>query len=171
MNSPVRFLLFVLLVIVGVKASEQLYSLVAFRDERAQVRGVRDALAESGARIVETEARLKEMRAALQAEDVALERELRSLQRYYRQARGNALPAAIYDDYSVDLARYNAHVSQRNTMLAELDGVRDGYVADLRRYDQLADSIHALAVRMGEPYYQIPSPLEAATQVPRTAPR
>src|SRR3712207_7762464 len=48
MRSPGRFLLFVFLVVAGVKLSEQAYALVAFRDERAQARVLRERLLQTG---------------------------------------------------------------------------------------------------------------------------
>lgn len=170
MSSPARFLLFVLLVVVGVKTSEQLYALVAFRDERALVREVRDQLGAAGAEVVDARARVDTLRATVEAEDRALEAELHSLKRYYRQLRGNALPADIYPAYAAELTRYNLHVSERNALSRRLEAVRGEYHAAASRYNLLADSIHGLAVRMGERYYQVPTPLEAATELGRTSP-
>ena len=63
MRSPGRFLLFVLLVIVGVKLSEQAYALVAFRDERAAARDLRARLGETGVELVQARAREDSLRA------------------------------------------------------------------------------------------------------------
>lgn len=168
MSSPARFLLFVLLVVVGVKTSEQLYALVMFRDERALVRDVRDQLGAAGAELVDARARMDSLRTVMEGEDRALEAELLSLKRYYRHARGNALPADIYPAYSAELTRYNLHVTERNAMSRRLEAARGEYHAAAGRYNRLADSIHGLAVRMGERYYQVPTPLEAATEFRRT---
>jgi hypothetical protein len=51
MKSTPRFMLLVLLAVVGVKLSEQLYRWVAFRDERQQVGELRERLLDSGAEL------------------------------------------------------------------------------------------------------------------------
>lgn len=164
MTSPARFLLFVLLVVLGVKASEQLYGYVAFRDERAQVRALRAELGGAATQLVAVRARMDSLHRAIDAEDEGLTRELGRLQWYQRQARHRQLPPGLYDEYMARLQEYNLHVESRNVIHREwqqLAGRRDGLA---HRYDSLADSIQALAVRMGQPYYQVPGPLEAAAE-------
>lgn len=164
MTSPARFLLFVLLVILGVKGSEQAYGYFAFADERAQVKTLRTRLVDTGAELVGVRGRMDTLHAAITGQDRALERELRGLQRYYRQARHRTLPADVYEAYNAERTRYNLNVDERNARFREwqaLDGRHDAMAA---RYTTLADSIHAIAVKMGEPYYQVPSALEAAAE-------
>jgi hypothetical protein len=167
MTSPARFLLFVLLVIVGVKASEQLYGYVAFRDERVAVRSLRAELGGAAAQLVTVRARMDSLHKAIDAEDAQLTRELAGLHRYQRQARHRQLPRGLYEQYMQSLQEYNLHVESRNVIHREwqlLAARRDNLAY---RYDSLADSIHALAVRMGQPYYQVPGPLEAAAEYAR----
>jgi hypothetical protein len=163
MRSPGRFLLFVLLVIVGVKLSEQAYALVAFRDERAQVRDLRDRLGETGVELVAARAREDSLRTLIKGQDSVLERDLVAVRRYHREARRGMTPQR-HAEYTSELARYNAQVVARNEVLRRFESLHDSHQAATTRYNLLADSLHALAVKMGQPYYQVPTALEAADE-------
>lgn len=163
MRSPGRFLLFVLLVIVGVKLSEQAYALVAFRDERAQVRELRARLGETGVELVGARAREDSLRTLIRSHDAVLERDLVRVRRFHREARRGMTPQR-HAEYTAELARYNALVVTRNEVLRRFEALHDGHQAAATRYNLLADSLHALAVKMGQPYYQVPTALEAADE-------
>jgi len=70
----------------------------------------------------------------------------------------------VYGRYKTELERYNRHVVERNARLRQYQGARDRYVTAVDRYNARADSLRQLAARMGEPYYAVPTPLEAAVQ-------
>lgn len=161
MRSPGRFLLFVLLVIVGVKLSEQAYALVAFRDERDAARGLRERLLDTGTELVATRAEFDSLKQRVQREDSALQGELSALRRFTRMG---PLTEQVYERYERERLRYNLHVEERNTLAREWEAVARRHEASAHRYDLLADSLQALAVRMGEPYYQVPTALEAAAE-------
>jgi hypothetical protein len=163
MRSPGRFLLFVLLVIVGVKLSEQAYALVAFRDERAQARDLRTRLGETGVDLVFARSREDSLRTLIKAQDSELERDLLVVRRFHREARQGMTPQR-HAEYSAELARYNARVVARNEVLRRFEALHDRHQAAATRYNLLADSLHALAVKMGQPYYQVPTALEAAEE-------
>lgn len=160
MRSPGRFLLFVLLVIVGVKMSEQAYALVAFRDEREAARGVRERLLHTGTQLVAARTEFDDIRRRLEAEDAALQRELAALRRFTR----SPLTQQAYERYERERLRYNVHVEERNTIVRELEASARRHEVSAQRYNFLADSLQALAVKMGEPYYQVPTALEAAAE-------
>lgn len=164
MSSPARFLLLVLLVIVGVKLSEQVYGLVVYRDERALARGLRGRLVDSGAELVALRERSDTLKRAIEAEDHALEQEHRGVRSLRYSASQGLLTAEEYDRYTAEVARYNEHVVERNAMLRALEAHHDRLLRASDRYNALADSLHALAVRMRQPYYQVPTPLEAAEE-------
>ena len=164
MSSPARFLLLALLVIVGVKLSEQAYGLVAHRDERALARDLRERLGETAVELVAVRAREDTLRAQIHAQDDQLERELRQVRRFHREARSGYMPAERYAQYTEELARYNARVVARNEVLRRLEALHARHDAAAGRYHLLADSLHTLAVRMGQPYYQVPTALEAADE-------
>ncbi|HEX8695487.1 MAG TPA: hypothetical protein VF746_23950 [Longimicrobium sp.] len=157
-------LLFLLLVIAGVKLSEQVYRWLAYGEERVAVKGMREQLVTAGADIVVLRAASDSMRAVVQAHDAGLEREHRSLQRYNLLAHDGTLPPDLYARYKRDLARYNLHVTERNARLRDWQEVQARYNGAADRYNLLADSIRQLATRMGEPYYAVPTPAEAAIE-------
>jgi aminopeptidase N len=161
MRSPGRFLLFVVLVIVGVKLSEQAYALVAFRDERAQARDLRERLLQTGEELVATRAEFDTLKRRVESQDAELQRELSALRRFTRMG---PLTQQVYDRYERERLRYNLHVEERNSIAREWEATAHRHELHAERYDQLADSLQALAVRMGEPYYQVPTALEAAAE-------
>lgn len=164
MRSPGRFLLFVLLVVVGVKLSEQAYALVAFRDERALARDLRERLGQTGDELVSARAREDSLRALISDEDAQLERELRVVRRFHREARQGYLTPERHAEYTEQLSRYNTRVVARNEVLRSFEALHTRHQAAAERYNRLADSLHALAVRMRQPYYQVPTALEAAEE-------
>lgn len=162
MGSPARFLLFVLLAVVGLKASEQAYRFVAYRDEREQVRVLLDRLLDAGAQAELARAERDSMRAVLNAEDEHLEVERRQLMRLQRALESGPVSAAQYEAYRTALETYNHHVVTRNGRVQVYQTVRDRYATNWERHAALADSVREIAARMGEPYYSVPTPLEAA---------
>lgn len=162
MRSPAHFLLFVLLAVVGVKVSEQLYRYVAFRDERQAVGVLRDRLLDAGARLELARADHRRHRDALAAEDDRLETERKRLMRLQRGVEVGPVSEAQYEQYRMALEAYNRHVVDRNGRHQEYQAVRDGWVRSMEDYASLADSLQEIARRMGEPYYSVPTPLEAA---------
>lgn len=161
MRSPGRFLLFVVLVILGVKLSEQAYALVAFRDERAQARDLRERLLETGTELVAVRGEFDVLKQRLETEDERLQRELAALRRFTRMG---PLTEQVYDRYERERLRYNLRVEERNNIAREWEASARRHEVSAQRYNLLADSLQALAVKMGEPYYQVPTALEAAAE-------
>jgi hypothetical protein len=170
MSSPFRFLLFVLLAVVAVKVSEQLYGLVAHREHRALAGELRGRLLDTGAELVELRHEADSLRRVIEGEDEALERDQRVLRRFHRSARQGLLNEAERERYGEEVDRYNLHVVSRNAVLRDYEGVQERQKAASDRYNAIADSLHALAVRMRRPYYQVPTPLEAADERRRISP-
>jgi len=165
MSRRIHPLVFVLLVIIGVKVSEQLYRWVAYADERDRVRVFRGQLLEAGAAIVRTREESDSMRAVMRAEDTSLEEEQVALRRYNRYSRGGTLPPEVYARYKEELDSYNLHVSERNAKLGDWQEILARNHLAVSRYNLLADSVRDLAARMGEPYYAVPTPAEAAVEL------
>lgn len=157
-------LLFVLLVVIGVKLTDSAYKWARYGPEREQVKRMRAELVDAGAGIVRTRQASDSMRAVLRAEDEALEREQQALRRYDDYAHDGALPTGLYERYRADLTRYNDHVAARNARLSAWQEVLGRNHAVVGRYNLLSDSIRDLATRMGDPYYEVPTPAEAAIE-------
>ncbi|HET7463227.1 MAG TPA: hypothetical protein VFJ82_18375 [Longimicrobium sp.] len=157
-------LLFVLLVVIGIKLTDSAYKWARYGPEREQVKRMRAQLVDAGASIVRTRQASDSMRAVLRAEDEALEREQRALRRYDDYAHDGALPTGLYERYRAELTRYNEHVASRNARLSEWQDVLERNHTVVSRYHLLSDSIRDLATRMGDPYYEVPTPAEAAIE-------
>jgi hypothetical protein len=164
MSTSARFLLFVLLAVVGVKLSEELYGLVAFRGERVVARELRVRLVDSGSEVVRLRGEADSLRRIIEREDEVLEREHRVVRRTGYDARRGRLSSGEYREYKALVSRYNERVADRNTVLRRLQGTLELHALAAERYNGLADSLHALAIRMNQPYYQVPTPLEAAEE-------
>jgi hypothetical protein len=164
MSKSLQFLVLLALAIVGVLVSQEVYRWAAFGTERAQVGQYHEELLDAGAELVATRTELDRLRALVVDADAELEAEHRNLQEYNRMARHGRLPVHVYDAYRADLARYNAHVVERNARVSHYEAVAQREHAAVARYNALSDSIQALAVRMGRPYYTVPTPLEAAME-------
>jgi hypothetical protein len=163
--APMRYvspLLFLLLVIVGVKLSDQVYRWIAYGPERAQIRVLRSDLLDAGADMVRFQRQSDSIGEVLHGADAALEQEERALRRYDEQSVNGLIPPDLYAHYRHDLDRYNAHVAERNAHLEDARGALGRYRRAVGRYTLLADSVHELALKLGDPYYAIPSPAEAA---------
>ncbi|HET7230577.1 MAG TPA: hypothetical protein VFJ16_11280 [Longimicrobium sp.] len=157
-------LLFVLLVVICIKLTDSAYKWVRYGPEREQVHRMRRELVDAGATIVRTRQTSDSMRAVLRAEDQALEQEQRALRRYDDYAHDGALPTSLYERYRADLTRYNDHVAGRNGKLSEWQEVLARNHTVVMRYNLLSDSIRDLATQMGDPYYEVPTPAEAAIE-------
>jgi hypothetical protein len=157
-------LIFLLLVIVGVKLSDSVYRWLRFGHERELVKSLRTELVDAGVQMVRTRQESDSMRAVLHAADTALEREQHALRRYDALAHDGALPPDLYERYRAELTRYNAHVAERNARLGDWQEILARNHAAVSRYNVLGDSIRDLAARMGDPYYSVPTPAEAAME-------
>jgi len=98
----------------------------------------------------------------LQQEDAGLEEERRQLMRLQHGLEAGPVSAEQYDEYRQALETYNHHVVSRNGRVQQYQTVRERYATNWERHAALADSVREIAARMGEPYYSVPTPLEAA---------
>jgi chromosome segregation ATPase len=164
MSKSFQFLLLLFLAIVGVLVSQEVYRWAAFGEERRLVGELREELLDAGAALVRAQTEMDSLRGAIVDADARLEREQRALQEYNRHARHGRLPQHLYDAYRTDLAAYNDHVVERNARVSEMEAIRQREHVAVARYNALSERIHGLAVRLGQPYYSVPTPLEAAME-------
>lgn len=136
----------------------------AYGDERAQVQQLRGEVVDAGVRIVRTRSRADTLQREIEAEDRGLTERLKAVRRYDRFARGGALPAHLYTAYRRDLRDYNVLVAHRNARVREWKELMRSNREAVERYNLLADSIRAIATRIGDPFYPVPLPAEAATE-------
>ncbi|HYW06089.1 MAG TPA: hypothetical protein VE913_03980, partial [Longimicrobium sp.] len=97
-------------------------------------------------------------------EERAMEELRRVLARYNQHAVGGYLPTAIYRRYQADRRRYDRKVMDRDALFRAYQQSHARYASAADSYTARADSVRNLATLMGEPYYAVPTPLEAAVQ-------
>lgn len=158
-----RILLASLALLVLGRLGVEVYDWAAYRQERERVRELRARLGDAGAEVVRSHARADTVHAAFLKEDGALEREGRLVDAYRERALGGGPPDA-YAAYRGALERYNHHVAGRNARVRELRAARVRLREAQAHYHALADSIRGVARVLGDPYYPIPLPAEAAAE-------
>lgn len=163
MTRLARILLVSLALLVLGRLGVEVYDWAAHREERERVRELRARLHDAGVEVVRSHAREDTTAVAFREADEALEREHRLLEAYKERALSGGAPD-VYAAYREALDRYNRQVAERNAR------ARERWAAQVRkrdaqlRYDALADSIRGVARALGDPYYHVPLPAEAAAE-------
>lgn len=163
-NLRARTLLFLLLLVVAGKLAKEGYDWFAYADDRTRLRAMRTRLVDAGVEVLRSQARLDTLRREIQGEDRKLEEERRGLKAYGKHSRGGELSMPLYEAYRGDLERYNEHVGRRNERFHEWEGVLERKRSAVSRYNALVDSVRRIAGELGDPYYPVPTPLEAAAE-------
>ncbi|HEX2189269.1 MAG TPA: hypothetical protein VHG51_10250 [Longimicrobiaceae bacterium] len=164
MSRRLRVLLAFLLLLLAGRVAKELYDWRVHADDRVRLVALRGRLLDAGAEVIRTRAELDTLKGVLDREDGELEREQRGLRAYDRRAEGTTLPMEVYEEYRADLDRYNRHVADRNRYFERWREVLARNHAAVDRYNALADSLRAVAGVLGDPHFQVPSPLEAAAE-------
>lgn len=156
--------------IILVKLGQEAYRWYAYADERQQIRTMSLRLEDAGFGVIRTQLEADSLRDVIVASDSVLSAFRPRLERYERRATLGTLPSTLHDSYRAELERYNRLVEERNARLYEWETVigRNHEVVD--RFNRLADSIRAVAAAMGEPYYDVPGPVEMAARRGLVAP-
>jgi hypothetical protein len=163
-RSRAESVLAVLALVVLFKVAHELYRWVAFSDERGRLRELSTSIDGVGVRVVRTQLRADSLQAVVEALDRGLDGARKALAEYEGRSVDGAIPERIYRAYRERLDAYNLVVRDRNARLTEWRTVVDSNHVASDRYNALADSMRAVAARMGEPYYPIPSPMELAVR-------
>ena len=157
-------ILLVLGLIVAVKLGQQLYAWFAYADERAALQAISTRLESSGLEVIRTQLAADSLRGDIERMDRELGEKKQVVGSFERHVRDGALPAHLYDAYSAELQSYNRQVEQRNAKFGRWKEIVVRNHAAVGTYNALADSIRTLANRIGEPYFEIPSPVELAVK-------
>ncbi|HET7321060.1 MAG TPA: hypothetical protein VFI96_01035 [Longimicrobiaceae bacterium] len=161
-REPARIVVIILALFAAVEVGRDAYRWVAYRGERASMRALSPALEISGLNVMRSGLRVDSLRARIDARDRVLDRMRAEIDRYEKQSAGEGVPEEVYESYRSTIEAYNSQVAERNGWLRELqEALRRNAVA-AERYTTLADSMRSLAVRMGDAYYQVPTPSELA---------
>lgn len=159
-----RPLLLLASVLLSGKLAVEGYRWVTYRSERAGLGEMRARVLDLGVEVVRSQARIDTLRRAIDGDDAILERKREAVDRYGRYARGGTLSPDRYAAYRRELKAYNEMVETRNRRFDRWRELRARSTLALERYSRLADSIRALAGRIGDPYYPVPLPIEAAAE-------
>lgn len=158
----VKALFAVALLLVLFQAGRHLYRWYAYSTERETIDQMDDRVLNAGAAVVSTELRADSIHGVVQVLDRQLAVQRRTVDAYARHAAAGALAPHLYEAYRADVASFNERVQQRNAMLDAYKAmVVENYRA-VSRYNTLADSIRRLAEEIGDPFYPVPLPAEAA---------
>lgn len=163
-RSRVESVLAVVALVVGLKVAHELYRWVIYADERARLRELTTAIDSAGVRVVRTQLETDSLQSTIEALDRGLDSARRAVAAYERKSVDGKIPERLYAAYRRRLDAYNQAVRRRNGKLDEWRTVVESNHTAADRYNLLADSMRAVAASMGDPYYQVPSPVELAVQ-------
>jgi hypothetical protein len=164
MRDRLRIFALLAVVLVAVHAGYGAYRWLAFAEERAQLRALNAQVDSAGFQVIRTQLRVDTLEQRIGGMDRELEEVRSALARFGAHEVDGALPPALHAQYRAEIARYNRRVELRNGWFARWQAAVRNNATAVRRYNRLADSIRSVAARMGEPYYNIPSPVEAAVR-------
>jgi hypothetical protein len=150
--------------IIVFNVGREAYRWYAFRDERTAIVRLQTQVVDAGAEYALTREQLNVLTRRLTTADSALNRDVDVLRRYSMRADGGMLPPPLYRRYQEDRRVYEQHLAQRQVWFEQYERVQGRYHASGDRYSTLADSIRTLAARIGDPYYRVPLPVEAAAE-------
>lgn len=172
MTERLRALLVLLAAVVAIKLLPEVYRWAAYGEERQQLASLRSRAVAAGTELVVARSRLDTLRGRIERVDRSLEGDRSSMLRYggYADATG-ALPPSLYRRYVEQVDGYNRRVASRNADWEAYVAARERSRSALERYQAHADSARRLAARIGDPYYQVPSPIEAAAERGVVTPR
>lgn len=164
MNEHLRFLLVVFLGVVVLLVGRETYRWFAYADERNALLAMRPEIVNAGAEAVRTREQTDSLRARVDSLNRDLDRRGEGLRRYGRIAVNGLLPPDVYRLYARDRRAYEQVLSRRDEWYAAWKNSYERNRAAVRRYAVLADSMRDVALRMGDPYYHVPMPVEAALE-------
>jgi predicted RNase H-like nuclease (RuvC/YqgF family) len=159
-----RAILAGILIVLAFQSAKELYRWFAYSDERGELRSFSRSLDTTGVRVVATQSEAERLRRTIEARDRELATGREEIARYESRAVDGEIPEAIYPAYQRRIAEYNRKVKERNEWFARWQRVVDENSRAVDHYDSIADTMRALADRMGDPYYNVPSPLELAAR-------
>ncbi len=150
----------ILLLVVGLKLSQQLYRFYSHREERVEIARLEGEIEEAGYGMIVTQLRADTLRQVIDS----LDRDLREIREQLddverRLAEGSGI-SIVELSYRQRIDSFNRRVRERNEQYARWRAAADSNSVHVFRYGVLFDSIRAMATALGEPHYPIPTPAE-----------
>lgn len=157
-------LLAVLGLVIAVRLGSYLVGWYAHAEERETLRALSEQVEAAGVGVVRTQLAADSLERQIERLDGELREERARFGLYERMAERDRLTVNVYRLYRGWLAEYNRKVEERNGWFERWRAVVEENHREVDRYNTLADSIRRLAESIGDPYYGIPSPAEAAVE-------
>lgn len=153
-------LLAALVLVVGARIGYQLLSWKQHGPDRELLVSLETELEDAAVGVITTQIASDTLQEAIEAADIELGRGRQLLDNLERRSSfGGGTDAA----YLRELRAFNEKVAERNRVVEDWRIVVGNNHDYVDRYNLLADSIRAIASRMGEPYFPIRTPAEIAT--------
>lgn len=164
MKDRLRVATVALAAIVVFQVAREGYRWFAYRDEREAIVRLRGQVVDAGAEMTFEKGQLDALRKQVERADSGLNADVEVLRRYSLHADGGLLPPPLYGRYVEDRKRYEQRLAARQALFERWERIQGRFHATVDRYSILSDSIRGLATRIGDPYYHVPLPVEAAAE-------
>jgi hypothetical protein len=164
MKDRLRVATVALAAIIVFQLGREAYRWAAYRDERQAIVRLRRQVVDAGAELTFEKGQRDLLLRQVEQADSELSADVEVLRRYSLHSDGGLLPPALYARYVQDRRRYEQRLAQRQTLFERWEQVQGRFHTSVDRYSVLSDSIRNLATRIGDPYYHVPLPVEAAAE-------
>ena len=125
---------------------------------------LRERGADAGVEVIRSRARADTLSRKVAALDEVLERRVEELRAFEPQMEGNRLPRHLYGSYRERMDDFERILRDRDRAADEWRRELDGNRRAVVRYNAIVDSVRVIGASIGEPYYPIPNPAEAAAE-------
>jgi hypothetical protein len=160
--------LFGLLAIVALLVLAQigmhLHRWYRFGEERVVLQDLRERGTDVGVDVIRSRARADTLSRTVAALDEELERRVAELRAFEEHMEGRRLPRHLYGSYRERMDRFERVLRDRDRAADEWRRQLDENRRAVIRYNAIVDSVRMIGASIGEPYYPIPNPAEAAAE-------
>lgn len=164
MSIRIQAVLSLLVLVVTVLVAQEAYRYVAYRDERAALRALREDIVEAGADVARVEARIDTLQRRFGYINEQIDFWRRRLDAARPTEYGTFLTALEQEKVQGVYDEYNRWVREHNELLGVYQRRRMDLDRERAQYYALADSARDLAAILGDPYYRVPTVAQAAQE-------
>jgi len=157
-------LLAVVALLVLVQIGLHLHRWHRFGEERVVLHELRERSADAGVEVILTRARADTLARSVADLDEELEHRVAELRAFEGQVQDNRLPPHLYESYRDRMDRFERVLATRDRAADEWRRQLDANRRAVIRYNAIVDTIRTIGASIGEPYYPIPNPAEAAAE-------
>lgn len=146
------------------RAGYEVYRWYAYADERRQIEQMTSELDSVGLKVVTTHVAIDSIGALIDQTDLRLDTRRSDLEARGRRALNGRMDPEVYESFRADAGALEAAIGDRNGLLEEMNRIVAEHRTAVARFNELADSILALATEMGYPDYPLPTAAEIAIE-------